>query len=432
MRGLQLSDDSRVVIVGGGPSGSFTALHLLERAAALRRRIHVTILEGRDFNKAGPVGCNKCAGILSSGLTRGLERLGLRLPADVIQSELDTYVLHDGSFQLPIHQADAARRIISVYRGAGPRLGKGPAPRSFDDWLLREAQQRGAEVHKARAQSIQAPSGAAARPVVMTPFGPLEADLVVLASGVNSRVQIDDAFGYQAPQTEVMAQDEVQLPEGNRGGQVHIYFDHPRGLLFGALIPKGRYTNVSLLGRGMPADAMRQFIAHHHILGSGDCEHLLLCGCAPRVAVQAAQNFFADRFVTVGDAAVTRLYKDGIGSAFLTAEAAARTALEIGVGREDFQAGYRPLCDTIARDNRYGRFLFDLWTGSRRFELVRRSWLRAVELESRRPAARRPHTKILWGMFTGDYSYESMFWQALSLPSLASVTAGLLASGGKR
>lgn len=425
---MQLINGSRIVIVGGGPAGSFTALHLLNLSAEAHLDLDVIVIEARDFNRPGPGSCNKCAGILSSTLVQNMERLGLTLPDEVIQSVIDTYILHIGNIQLPLHAVNDSRRIISVYRGGGPRLGSRPLPPSFDGWLLHQAQERGARIIQMRVQSIRSGS----RPIVVTAHEEFEADLVVMATGVNSRPTLDAAWGYQPPRTEIMAQDEITLPGGMLEKSVHIFFENPAGLVFGALIPKGRYANLSLLGQGLTSDAVNQFLDAHGLKAIIPNGINLLCGCTPFATVSIANGFFADRLVVVGDAAITRLYKDGIGSAFITAEAAAKTAILRGISRQDFSAGYQPVCLRIAADNSYGRLLFRLWSLTFHTPILRKAWIQLIMNEVDQLVDNPIHTRVLWGMFTGDISYRLLFWMSLSLPALRNLFQAALSFRGKR
>ncbi len=251
-------------------------------------------------------------------------------------------------------------------------------------------------------------------------------DLVVLAVGVNSRAPLDPAWGYRPPRTEIMAQDEVPLPGGLLEDNVHIFFDYPPGLIFAGLIPKGRYANISLLGRKLPPDAVGDFLEGHDLTNLFPDGTPTLCGCTPRVAVSTARGYFADRLVAVGDAAVTRLYKDGIGAAFVTAEAAARTAIGRGIGRKDFAVGYRPVCWRIAADNLYGRWLFRMWAITRQAPLLLSAWRRAIVAEAGLPPVDQIHTRILWSMFTGDESYRQIFRLSISRTALWGWGRGLL------
>jgi len=53
------------------------------------------------------------------------------------------------------------------------------------------------------------------------------------------------------------------------------------------------------------------------------------CHCAPRINVTGAVHPYADRMVFIGDAAVSRLYKDGIGAAYRAAKYAAAAAVSM-------------------------------------------------------------------------------------------------------
>jgi len=213
---------------------------------------------------------------------------------------------------------------------------------------------------------------------------------------------------------------------------VHIFFENPAGLVFGALIPKGRYANLSLLGHGLPADAVNQFLDAHGLKTLIPEGIHLLCGCNPSVAVSLAKGFFADRLVVVGDAAITKLYKDGIGSAFITAEAAARTAIQRGISRQDFSAGYQSVCLRIAADNSYGRLLFRLWSLTFHTPSLRKALIQLIMDEVNQFIDNPVHTRVLWGVFTGDESYRLLFWMLLSLPALRNFLQSALVSRGKR
>lgn len=56
---------------------------------------------------------------------------------------------------------------------------------------------------------------------------------------------------------------------------------------------------------------------------------------------------FTDRVVICGDAGSTRLFKDGLGAAYIMGKAAAKTAVFHGVGKQDFQKGYHPVYKSI-------------------------------------------------------------------------------------
>lgn len=418
---LQLTNHDRVIILGGGPAGCFAGLHLLEFARQKGITLEILIFEPRDFAIPGPRGCNRCAGILSSRLIRGLKTLGVTLPPEVIRSEIHAYCLHVGQQVLYLKQPDPERTIISVYRAAGPRLGHHPHPRGFDDFLLDTARQRGI-IH--RREVVHRVTWAE-KPIVHTQNQSIEADLLVLATGVNSRPPLDETFGYQPPRTATMVQDEFLTPPDWPVDEVHVYFQGPPGLKFGALIPKGAYINVSLLGDGLRFSDIRTFLQQNHLDAHTFSVQNRLCGCAPKIAIAPARCYYGHRWVAVGDAAITRLYKDGIGSAFFTAQKAMETAVFAGISASAFDQHYRPYCQRTHRDNRYGKLLIALWEATIHIPILLHSWIHAVHQESAMPPDQRIQIRILWGMLTGDEDYRSLFWLSLTPKSFINLGHGL-------
>lgn len=418
---LALSEGDRVIIVGGGPAGSFAALHLLGLTQRSGPRLEVLIFEPRDFERPGPGGCNRCAGILSSRVLRGLDSLQLPLPEDVIQAHLHAYAIHLDEEVLTIDQPNPDRPIVSIYRGGGPRLVDGLPLESFDGYLLSQAQARGARHMRSRVRRVTWEG----RPVVHTARERFPADFLVLATGINSRSPLAPDFGYHPPKTAVMAQDEVLLPTGWPSETVRTYFRQPPGLVFGALIPKGQYLNISLLGRNMTTDAVTDFLEAQGLTEDISTTSGSLCGCTPRIAIGPARNYFGDRWVSVGDAAVTRLYKDGIGSAYATAKKAVQVALRRGISRHDFRKAYAPYCRRIASDNNYGRLLFALWSITLQASTLMEGWKRTIQIETQWQADQRLHAQVLWGMFSGDESYRTLFWRSVSFKGLKYLWDGI-------
>ncbi len=418
---MNLGAGTRIAIVGGGPAGSFAAIHLLRAARQAGLSLQVQIFEPRDFNQPGPAGCNRCAGILSTRLLRGMQALGLELPSEVIQAEIHAYAVHLNDHKLRIEQPDPSRRIISVYRGGGPRLlADGPLA-SFDAFLLSQAIALGAEHIPARVRLVQRGEGYR----LTTRADNFHAQVLVLATGVNSRLPLDPAFKYRSPRTMVMAQDELLKPPDWEDDQVSAFFSPPKSLIFGALTPKRNYLNISLLGEELTVDAVNDFLEGQRISQGLRQAPVSLCGCSPRIAISPAGGYFGQGWVAVGDAAVTRLYKDGIGSAFFTSQRAVQAMLQHGPTRAAFRRHYAPYCRAIARDNRYGHLLFALWRLTLRSPRLLAAWRDVLRQEENLPPQQRMHIRILWGMFTGDETYRALFRLASSRASVARLLAAI-------
>ncbi|MCL4535026.1 MAG: FAD-dependent oxidoreductase [Bacteroidetes bacterium] len=412
----RLVTGSQVAIVGGGPAGSFFALHLLNHARRRNLDLRITLYEEKSFLESGKAGCNMCAGILSSSLVRNLSCLGLELPDSVVLSRISAYCLHTPFGTIETPQPDPRATILSVYRGSGPRGALFERGVSFDGFLLQKAVEQGVELAQGTVSSI-AFAAPGERPRVVFRGAEREFDLVVLACGVNSRLLQHMPPPYKPPPTQRMAQDELQLgAEGVASAlenKVHVFLLPNTGLVFGTLIPKGEYINVSLLSRGPAPMTVQEFLAHPIVRDVLPAGHKRSCGCVPLVPLGPASHPFGERFVAVGDAAVSRLYKDGIGTAFQTARQAALTAVEHGVAEDSFRRHYQPTFQELSDDNRYGRMLFAMHhytSKSRHFFDIR---ARMLSAEQNKPYAQRCLDQITWGMFTGAYSYRSILQRTL-------------------
>jgi len=404
----------RIAVVGGGPAGSFFTLWALHYAAQAGRAVEVELFEPRDFSRPGAPGCNMCAGIIPGGVPRELRALDLPVPSGLLVGELGAYVLHTGAGSLRVTMADPEAHVAAVFRGNGPGPGSPPGPLSFDGFLLAEAERRGARVVRERVVEISA------RPLrwVRTPSDLYMTDLLVLATGVNGGGVEIRGTPYVPPPTESMAQGEVLVGEaevrGRLGSAIHVFLPRTAPVLFGTLVPKGAFVSVCLLGRGLGRRAIGEFLALDEVrelLPEGSRQ---VCGCRPRIAVGPGRPLFDDGFVAVGDAGVTRLYKNGVGTALATARQAAETAIRHGVGAEAFRRHYAPLCRRIQRDNRYGRVLFAVaGVLLRRFLTAPGAILVAGERGDASGA--QAQGRILWGLLTGSDPYEVIFRMLLGL-----------------
>lgn len=408
----KLSSGSKIGIIGGGPAGSFMALYLLFYAKRCNISLVIHIYEPRDFSEAGPHGCNQCAGILSSSLIRNIKELEIDIPSTVIQSRITSYRLLSSFGEMVVHNPESGE-IFSIFRGGGPLKHPLGVQASFDDFLLEEAKKRGAATIKENVDGYQTKP----EPAILVKDNLITYDLVVLAAGVNSGKIKAAGSKYRPPLTQLMSQDELYVP--NQDGQMlgstvpAFLFPDPE-FVFGTMVPKGKFINISLLSRGKRPVKISTFLQEEPVKKILSFGYERSCGCSPRISVKEAQNFYDNNFVAVGDAAVTRLYKDGIGSALLTARQASHTAILHGVSRKDFRKYYFPLCLSLIIDNRIGWFIFSLHEKLKRSPAFFSAYSDLISEEWREKGKYYPFSLILWGMFTGSYSYRKILLTALS------------------
>lgn len=431
---MKLADQSRVAVVGGGPAGSMAAYFLMEIATRVGLRLNVDLYEPRNFSRHGPSGCNMCAGVVSESLVQTLAAEGINLPPIVVQRGIDSYVLHT-SDQPPVAIATPVDelRIATVYRGGGPRAPEGEQKWiSFDGYLLEMAREKGVRVLSRRVAELA--MDAQGRPLVGVGNGEFETyDLLIGAVGVNTgAMKLFEGLGiaFQQPPVKRGFVSEIHLGvetvQKYLGNSMHIFLlDIPK-LKFAAVIPKVEYATICLLGEDIDKELAERFmndpetrscfppeldwrIGEKVACGMGQA-----CQCGPKLNVGAAINPFGDRVVLVGDAAISRLYKDGIGAAYITAKAAVVTALFFGVSANDFRRRYQPVVDGIAKDNRIGTLIFWITVFYQKWLFLRRGMVRMVRGERALPGERRDMSRVLWDTFTGSATYREILMRALT------------------
>jgi NADH dehydrogenase len=244
-------------------------------------------------------------------------------------------------------------------------------------------------------------------------------DLVVLATGINTGSTVVRGLNYIPPETRRMAMAELYVgAEQVRavlGNVAHVFLIPHSGMIFGTLVPKGPFVNVSVLSGRETSMSVIDFLKNEVLRPLLPIPYEVVCHCRPLAAIHSGRNYYGDRFVAVGDAAVSRLYKDGIGSSLLTAREAARTIVYHGLSRRDFRRYYGPLCEGMNQDNRWGKLLFwfnDKAKDSRTFLLAQH---RLIGDEQYNIKGSQHFTKAAWGMFSGTYSYREI-WAMVSRP----------------
>ncbi len=428
--GLRLQDGSRIGVVGSGPAGSFFAYFLLDLSCRLGLNVSVDLYEARDFSQPAPRGCNMCGGIISESLVQNLAAEGIVLASDVIQRGIAGYVLHMDVGTVQIETPTREMRIGAVHRGSGPKDVVDQVWESFDGHLQAMALKKGARLIRGRVDEITRADG---RPTIRARGqDPVTYDLLAVAVGVNSptlRLFEGLGIGYHRPTVTKTLIREYRLGDEvisrTMGNAMHVFLLKIPRLEFAAIIPKGEYVTMCLLGEDIDKALVDAFVRSPEVVacmpaGWNPDQHA--CQCLPHINVGGAPACFADRFVFIGDCGVTRLYKDGIGAAYRTAKAAARTAVFEGIGARHFARYYKPVCATIAADNRAGRLAFMLIKVVQHSRILRRAMLRMAATEQTKPGPRRRLSGVFWDLFSGSAPYLDIF-QRMLRPALVVVLA---------
>jgi flavin-dependent dehydrogenase len=428
-QGPQIRDGDTVAVVGGGPAGASFAIFFLGLARRLNRSVELVVFEQKDFGVGGPKGCNQCAGVISEALLATLAIEGISMKEPIVQRGINRYRLITRAGDVLLSNDDEQRAIATVYRSGGPGQSDSDAARSFDRHMLLLAQESGANVVKEPVRTIERRDGGFR---VASKSQKVEADLLIGAFGHRkSTADLFEGlgFGYVRPKRAPTLQTELRVsPEDMKAhfdGTICVTLPPLRGIRFVGFTPKAEGVTLSILGPQLDNKAADRVLALPEIarlFPQGAIRERFLCQCLPSITVGCAQQPYGDRVVLIGDACVSRLYKDGIGSAFTTANAAARAALLFGISREGFEQGYLPTVRDIDRDNRFGRILFGAAGMGAGMKIVERTLVRALRRDME--SGGNTIAQVMWDMLTGSRPYTDIFRRARGLGTIKNLALG--------
>ena len=207
-----------------------------------------------------------------------------------------------------------------------------------------------------------------------------------------------------------------KIVEKHFGSSLHIFLLNIPRLEFAAIIPKGDYITVCLVGNEIDNALVQTFLNSQEVKCCFPSNWQVpqdFCHCSPRINIQEAFSPFADRILFIGDCGVTRFYKDGIGAAYRTAKAAAKTVVFKGIRAENFRRHYWPICQIIKTDNKFGKIIFAVAHQLQRMLYTRRGILLMTLKEQKKKTGRKRMSILLWDTFSGSAPYGNILLSTL-------------------
>jgi hypothetical protein len=448
-----------VAIVGGGPAGAFSAIHLLAQARQRGRRIRVVVFErncqprdkSRDGSLADYAGCPHCAGGVSPGLVQALKALGVSLPPEVVQASISSITVQ-GNWKSIILSVPRDREMFSVYRGTlpcGQRQVQG-----FDPMMLGIAVDSGARLIGSRVQSVRyndtgrveleyVAHGVAAR---------LTADFVVFAGGVNDRPmkagatptvrsllqQLQPAYEPPRLRKALIVELEALTSAGREmEGELHFIESSAEHLHLDmcSLLSKRGYITATLVGKSVDESisheqnlrVIKDFLAlpQIHRALPPHIQPTIRCICNPGLVLGTAVKPYGQRVAAVGDMATSRQYKDGILSAHNMAAGLANVVFDQGIDQKSLEKGYGPVIARFKRDNRYASMIFFLYRWFFTSPLLSRVIYQTFASEKKtKPEHERDFKRIFWAISSGDGAYRDIAWSMVRPATVWAILRG--------
>ncbi|NLC77333.1 MAG: hypothetical protein GX750_06900 [Clostridia bacterium] len=414
-----IKNGTRIIIVGGGISGSSLARELLILATKENIDLEINLVNSNT--------CNYCGGLITNLAQGTLEEIyQLSVPRELILREVKTcaYVTNEGSVEIDLRKKMIATLRTSKFGILGfddsikSRITEGLGPKAaamlrvFEPTLVRkifapEAKEGKWKVRLSRLDPHN-------RPVE------LEGDVLVMASGFKSLNRpmmrdFEQQTGYSPPPLMEASVTEIYTDEAvtnKMNDQILIVDNIVPGAVI-AVIPKSDYwVTVTSLGRRLTTsdvDLLFSAEAVKKYLDLPSASQYLRCKtiCPAQVFTGPSRNFYGDGWVAIGDlTGYGRVLKDGYFASFWEAQLVAHTLFYHGAQASDFRRYYHRPLRKFLLDNRFGMWLFKINLRLGQFPWFRKLLLAVGQLEEERnPAGSFMHSATR-ALATGDLSYR--------------------------
>jgi len=450
------------VVIGGGPAGSFFAIHLIREAKKAGLDIRVTIVDknlARRPNTRLPElkGCNNCAGILSPRLNKELMGIGIQIPDGLICEEFTHIWIHGLWKNFPL-KIPSTQKMYSVFRGTLP-VGRKDRTSGFDSFLLQTAENQGAILVAGEVMGIRQSHSKKLLLTILSPLGEMrtiEADFLSVSTGINPfpDTVIEETGFFKSYQKinpsfivpKVRRSLIFELKPGR--GYLRKYINKEIYLIVSgskklpldhiSLVPKGEYLTVALVGEsidrasfpGETRKIIHEFLRLPHI--QTILPHITLhntplaCTCSPYMATEPSKSPVGDRIAMVGDVLGSRLYRDGLFSAFVSARALAETIVHKGVDKKSLLDGYEQVATWREKDNRFGKVVNRLVQAALKTPVLSRILYQTFATEMKfKKKDEWPLGNALLSLGSSTVDYAQVFQKLISIRILFSVLRGV-------
>jgi len=305
-----VSEEPPITVVGAGPCGSYAALTIA------RQHVPVVVLEEHDRIGLPP----HCAGHVGM---RGLSRIGVSIPADLIQTRI-----RGARFYSP-----SCRELLLDHGSPVTYVLDRP---KFDRWLARQASRHGATYRlSSRVRSLTFKEGHPRLSIeaLNRDFQALQSNLVIDAEGCPASL-LKAARLQWTNSAKIVSGAQVEVDNANSVSEefVELYFgrEYAPGF-FAWIIPKGYGSvKVGLAARERdPVRLLNKFVSQHPVASRKlrDCRMFNLT-VHPVTLGGPILRTYTSGLLAVGDAASQ--VKPTTGGGIVTGLLCSRIAGEVG------------------------------------------------------------------------------------------------------